>query len=183
MEQSDVGLMCSFFRSLPETAAFILYVSHHFILIQCKKYIMAINSQLEKIIHTNTTTNHIITTSATYDLTTYSTNIYYFQFVLLNNNSKNMVSFTNVVLVAGLASSIAAAPFAMIAVSVASTYIQKRDDGLTPGEFPFLGGREAREAPAVQDNNPKYQEDNNAKINEFAGKVKTTNRTGSKTYA
>jgi len=92
MEQSDVGFMCNFFRSLPETAAFILYVSHHFILIQCKKYIMAINSQLEKIIHTNTTTNHIITTSATYDLTTYSTNIYYFQFVLLNNNSKTSLT-------------------------------------------------------------------------------------------
>jgi len=58
-----------------------------------------------------------------------------------------MVSFTNVVLAAGLASSIAAAPLAMIAVSVASSFVGKREDGLVPGEFSFL---EDRAAPAIQ---------------------------------
>ena len=54
-----------------------------------------------------------------------------------------MVSFTSIILATGLASSIAAAPLAMVAVSVASTFIHKRDGGLAPGEFSFLEDRAA----------------------------------------
>jgi len=68
-----------------------------------------------------------------------------------------MVSFTNVVLAAGLASTIAAAPFAMIAASVATSFI-KRDDGLTPGEFSFLEDR----AVAQGNGNSKQNKNNQA---------------------